>query len=417
MNYNNKIRQRVAGVIRYSCALLFVLFSFCFLIFLDGDLLAMAQHVYSSGVTHYSIFIGAVIITLSLQLLQWVLSKVVRFPDLFYALSYFPSFLALVMVTHMDQQSLETADFSMWKWLAPLLLCLYAVIVITVKRLDSRSSVRFREFSALLWPNYLLLMLMMLFAGSMHSAADVYMYELKTERLILQGDYADACRVGQKATVTSRRLNNLRAYALSKQGLLADGLFLYPQPYGADGLLCLSDTDSLCYRFDARDICFSLGGQCGRSVVSLDHFLRLLMNRQQEVADSIANVDSLLLSTYSDSLLDVRQRRIDQLEVYRERTRQYYLCKLLLDKNLDAFCLQLEQTYRLDTLDEQLPDTLPRSYREALALACPERSDSLTLRQLDDYRSMKDSLTNMKIRKNLTRRHFGNTYWWYYDYE
>lgn len=417
MNYNNNHQYNVAGVIRYSCALLFILFTFFLLFFLDGDLLAIAQHVFSHGVTHYSIFIGALVITLSLQLLQWVMSKIVRFPDFAFALSYVPSFLALTMLTHLDETAIQMHDFSVWWWLAPLVLVIFFLLVVFVKRMEELRVHSFRDISSVLWPNYLILMCLSLFTGMMHQASDVYMYELKAERLILQGDFEEASQVGRLSTETSIHLNNLRAYALSKRGLLAEHLFDYPQPYGSDGLLCLSNTDSMHYRFDANDICFSLGGRCGQSVISLDHYLCLLMTRQQFVADSLANVDSTYLASLGDSLRVVRQQRIDVLQRQRERVRQYFLCKLLLDKDLDRFAQQLELCYRLDSVGDVVPDSLPRAYREALALVQPLRSDTLTLRLLGSYQAMKDSLPDRLIRRNLTRRKFGDTYWWYYDFQ
>ena len=49
--------------IRVVSAIVFILFSWCWLYFFQNDLLAMAQHVLSHGLTHYNRFIGATGIT------------------------------------------------------------------------------------------------------------------------------------------------------------------------------------------------------------------------------------------------------------------------------------------------------------------------------------------------------------------
>ena len=68
----NSNRQKTAGPIRYSCGILFILFSFCYLFCLQGEILAEAQFVYSKGVTSYNILIGAIVISVVLQIIQWV---------------------------------------------------------------------------------------------------------------------------------------------------------------------------------------------------------------------------------------------------------------------------------------------------------------------------------------------------------
>ena len=70
MSYYSIPEQKTAGIIRYSCGILFMLFSFCYLFFLEGEILAEAQFVFSKGVTSYDIMTGAILITLVLQLVQ-----------------------------------------------------------------------------------------------------------------------------------------------------------------------------------------------------------------------------------------------------------------------------------------------------------------------------------------------------------
>ena len=417
MNYNHPRRRKTAGVIRYSCGILFCLFSFVYLYFMQGDLLAQAQFVFSKGVTHYSFFIGAVVITAVLQILQWIVALVIKLPCRWHALTYYPSFLALTMMTDFNEEIINNFHWGKWLWLCPLLLIVFAVLV----RLATVSEEVIPDeypntLSAKLWTNYLLMFIMVVFSGGCHRVPDTYLYELKAERLILEGRYADAAQVGIKSLSTSERLDNLRCYALSKEGLLAENLFDYPQPYGAKGLLNVNDIDTLHHRFDAQNICFSLGAFKGKNVKSLKRFLALVEPLLQHRADSMAEVDSFTLAS-SDSLRELHIRRVERNNLQRRRAADYHLCSLLLSKDMKHFEQLLPAYYPQSEVDSTYFAALPRAYREAMTMLKPQLADSVTLASYREYEQLMDSLSDNKIiQTNISRRHFGNTYWWYYDH-
>lgn len=68
-------------------------------------------------------------------------------------------------------------------------------------------------------------------------------------------------------------------------------------------------------------------------------------------------------------------------------------------------------------------DTLPRYYREAVVLYHAQRndsvsvSDSLMLKRFDAYRQLQRQAASPLEERNRMRREFGDTYWWYYDYQ
>jgi hypothetical protein len=81
-------------------------------------------------------------------------------------------------------------------------------------------------------------------------------------------------------------------------------------------------------------------------------------------------------------------------------------------------------------LPQFYPDTastaqqLPRAYREAIlyinknkARKMPYSIDSETAARYDEYQRMKADIADDLERTNLTRRAFGNTFWWYYEYQ
>lgn len=370
--------QKTAGFIRYSCALLFMLFSFCYLFFLQGEILAEAQFVYSKGVTSYDILIGAIIITVILQIVQWIVSMLSRLPSRAHALSYLPSMLLLAMLTDVNEEAIEHFSFGAWVWVTPCILVAYILLVIFVKKVDHDNSVDSRGIKSQIYPKFVILFLLILCVGAIPQTTDVYHYELKTERLILAKDYEGAAAVGKKSLRATARLTQLRMYALSKQDLLAENLFDYPQYYGSKGLLDIADTSSL-ERFTTQDICFHLGAFCGKSIQTADRYYRLMLG------DSICN----------------------------QHTADYYLCSLLLDKKLPEFLRQLPRYY--DLSDSIAYESLPRAYREAL-LQTGKKTDFDTDARFRDYNELKASLKDETERINKTHREFGNTYWWYYDY-
>lgn len=386
MNYNNNIAKQTMGIVRYSCGLLFMLFCFCYLYFLQGDLLAEAQFVSSHGLTTYSILIGSLTVTIVLQVLQWLVGHLLKFNGRYYSLSYFPSLQCLSMLTSLRQDAAGHFTFGVWLWLCPALLVAYLLLVIFLRKV--RYGEEQEETQSLLWQNYLILFVMILCCGATSQTREVYHYELKTERLIMAHSYDEAADVANTSLKTSRRLTELRMFALAQQGLLAENLFDYPQYDGADGLLSISDTDSV-YRYPALRICHKLGAIPDyKTIRTTRHYLRIL-NSKENLRTPV--------------------------------TQDYYLCYLLLQKDLKAFAKVLPQFY---------PDTvttaqqLPRAYREAIlyinknkARKMPYSIDSETAARYDEYQRMKADIADDLERTNLTRRAFGNTFWWYYEYQ
>ena len=398
MNYNRPSQQKTAGLIRYSCGILFMLFSFCYIFFMQGELLAEAQYVYSNGVTTYNLFIGAVIITAVLQAVQWLVAILSRLPSRWHALSYLPSLLLMAILTSADRETIQHFSFGVWVWLLPLSLVAYCAVVIMVKKLNDACHNEATDIKSQIYPNFITLFFLILCTGAIPQSSDVYHYELKTERLILEQDYESALTVGERSLRTTPRLTQLRMFALSKQGLLAEHLFEYPQYYGSQGLLDVADT-STTYRFNPRLICQHLGAVPGSTVHSANRYYQLVL------ADSLWN----------------------------QHTADYYLCSLLLDRKLSSFSRELPRYYNLSDTVPHAYDQLPKAYREALLLAGERKaamegvlvmnadtlaqfSDQLLVAEFCAYNELQTELKDVNGRVNKLHRKFGNTYWWYYEY-
>ena len=66
----NRVKYSQDTLKRVLCTFVFTLFSFFFLYFYQADLMTIIQHVLSEGQTHYNHFVGAVLITIVLLLIQ-----------------------------------------------------------------------------------------------------------------------------------------------------------------------------------------------------------------------------------------------------------------------------------------------------------------------------------------------------------
>ncbi len=195
------------------------------------------------------------------------------------------------------------------------------------------------------------------------------------------GEYDKVLRVGEKSLEASRTLTAYRAVALSHLGKMGDKLFAYPQYYRSDGLFF--ETDSLhTLRYTNDSIYYLLGA------------------RPYEGEDRM-----------------VFLRNICYKGTGKYTSLDYYLSALLLEKKLDSFAQAVPDFY--------LPeDTLPRYYREALTLYHVQRNDtvslradSLTLDRFKAYQTLQQKEGSPLEERNRMRREFGDTYWWYYDYQ
>jgi len=353
--------------------------------------LAEAQYVYSGGQTSYSRFIGAIVITLLLLALQYGVARLSRLSGRWYAFTFFPSFLILAFITSLNRQVIESFSLGQWVWALPLLIIVFIISITKLRHKMVGKSIDSGDysFSRYLWPNFLEMFIMMVLCGANSSSGDVYLYELKAERLLLEGNYVEASKVGEYSQAVSPRLNELRMYALARQGQLGEKLFDYPQPYGNESLMQMDDTVSRLHRFTCKDIQKEFGAWANVSVKTLDSYLDLLKKNS---------------STRNNPLLA-----------------DYVLCSQLLQRNLRGFIRSVRQYYDLSSPQYVLH--LPKSYREALLLqarnigrdSLHSFADTLMLANYHRYRGVLESDTADIVKKNILRRDFGHTFWWYMD--
>lgn len=365
---------------RVVCAVAYCLFTFSYLFFYQTDSLAVSQHVLSDGATHYNRYVGAVVITVVLLLLQMVVAALTRLSGSRHALTYFPSMLILAIVTSPVFNLDGSNGLDVWIWLAPLLLILWLLAVFMARSIPyGRPSGKGLSARAL-WVNVLTLCAMFVFVGATGNSNDVYHYRTQAESCLLHHDIDGALAAGAKSQHTDSNLTMLRAYALAQKGTLAEELFTYPVSGKGQDLVPMP-TGTYCLMYPTDSIYRFLGARPATGLTTEAYLRALLISKKAT-----------------------------------ETVRDYILCACLIDRDLDRFAQLLPKFYDIN-------GHLPRHYREALTLYTHLRSnpsvtyhDDVTATDFKDLQALEKQYANWQERKLAVFDHYSGTYWWYYEY-
>ena len=381
MNGMGKMANKKNGTVttRVVCTVCFLLFSFLWLYMFQADVLAVAQHTLSHGVTHYDRTIGAVLITVCLSLLQQGVYAVTRLSRRTHALTYLPSFLFLAFLSGFSAGS--TSSAVAWSLLIPVVLALWGAGVWLARQLlpfEKDGKLPTGLFSRRVWLNLSQMAAMMLAVAALGNTNAVYHFKAHAETALARGDADEALRVGRRSLETDSRLTMLRAYALSRKGIMGERLFCYPVTGKGDDLLPASGRLML---LPADSIWKHLGGR---------PIYRLTARQYYQALEK----DSLATAAVAD----------------------YVLCGLLIDRDLDAFAETLPRYY-------DLSEQLPKHYREALTLYRHLRStpyiiyeDPVMEEDWEDMQLLEKQYAKTRERQLNMLEHYGNSYWYYYYY-
>ena len=382
MSYNHSIKNDGTVTIRVICAVVFVAFSFLWLCFFQADTLSVAQHALSHGQTDYHPWVGAVVITSVLLLLQLGVYRITRLLKYSHAFTYFPSMLLLAVLTSVSTDIDRRFSFGPWLWLFPLLLVAWGGCVWlfrTVQDYEPTASSGF--FSRRVWVNVLTLVLMMWGVALAGNTNAVFHFRTHAETALMGRDFDEALRVGKRSLETDGSLMMVRMYALSREGQLADRLFEYPLVASSDAMLPTADGQVRMMIYPTDSLYRHLGAIPRRPMQPMEYLTTILRTRQAKPA------------------------AVD-----------YLLCGYLLDKNLDDFARQIGSYYAIN-------DSLPRHYREALVLYTHLRSrpyivyhDPILDVDFEDFRKLEALYPDFNERKNNVMDHYANSYWYYYGY-
>ncbi len=395
MNYNHPLINGSTVTIRVMCAIVFLLFSFCWLFF-QADQLAMTQHVLSGGLTQYDPVMGTLIITGLLMVLQLCINHFLRLKKRSHALTYVPSMMLLALVSEVSQQ-IESGDgVSPWTWVLPLLVLLVWGAVVWVARLaqEVESDRNFTLFSRPMWINALMMAVQIICVAWIGNTNAVYHYRMQTETLLVDGKYQKALEVGKESLESDANLLMLRMYALARENALGEKLFEYPITANVEQMLPTSGRTRMYYCPEDSLYKF-LGGRPAEAMTPM-HFLDLLERR--------------------DTTLNTRTPAPPRPRTSVSPVIDYKLCGLLIDRQIDRFAREIGKYYPLD-------DHLPKHYREALVLYTHSRSNPVVVYHHDvtdeDWRNLQElesRFPNATERQGRVEDQYHGTYWYYYKY-
>lgn len=371
-NYKNN-NGRIA--VNAVCAIVSLLFTFCYLLFFQSDMLVATQHILSKGQTVYSPFLGAVILSLLFMLVQIAVCLVIRKSRLIYAMSYFPSFLLLGVLTSFNLGCASSYD-THWLWTIPLALLGWYVVLMFVDVIFTYFNLQrnaMRQTKSL-WLNLLIITLFICTSSLIGNGNDVMHYRLRMESLMQQRRFAEAAVVGQESKAVDSSLSMLRLYALSRTGDIGGSLFTLP----------LSASDSDLYPFGDKQPMF----------YPADSIFRHLGAIPKAQYKHCCYLNQLILDgKASDAVFD------------------YQLAGYLLNRDLESFCGSYHPGFTC-------PDSLPVHYREALVLASSKYlchySDSVMEDRYRRFAALNDSVYSDRFYRRNALKEFNNTYWSYY---
>ena len=353
--------------LKVTCAVVFIVFTFCWLYAFQADMMAVLQHRLSEGQTTYNRTVGAVVITALLWVLQLLLAMVLRLHRSFYALTFVPSMLALA--------DMSAGRLSLWIYLPVLAVWGFACSVGHRIRAFEDKKAPTGLCSRSMWVNLLQMALLMLGVAWLSNTNAVEHFKAHAEVSLLHGQTDEALRVGNRSLETDESLTMLRAFALAQQQELPERLFEYPiAGNGNDLLPDMKDSRSHLLMLSADSLWTTLGGRPATPMTTR-RFLDLLAQR------------------------DTLPRRI---------VGDYRLCVDLVDRRLDDFARLLPIYY-----NKVSADSLPRYYREALflhgQLQGAATADSIMQQQWADYQERSATMTPVEA-----YHEYGKSYWYYY---
>lgn len=382
MNYNRKNRSNSIVGIHLMCAIVLIVFSFCWLYFFQSDVLMMAQHILSDGLTHYNPLVGAVIMTTVALLLQLLVYSIVRLRKRTHALTYLPSMLLLALLssTRIQGDSEITSSVSWW---VPVLILIVWVLVVLVARLaqEVENDDDFRLFSRPMWINMLTMAIMIMCVAWMGNTNAVFHYRMAAERNLLEGDAEDALKAGRKSLESDESLLMLRMYALAREGELGERLFHYPVT-GTSAHILPTDSTSLFLMYPVDSLYKYIGARPAERMAPM-RYLQLVQKRSSEPDKTVGD---------------------------------YMLCGYLIDRQIDQFARNIGKYY-------QINDSLPKHYKEALTLyshlrgtTVVEYKNAVMDEDFENLLELEKKYALLSERKGKVEEQYHDTYWYYYRY-
>lgn len=302
---------------------------------------------------------------------------------------------------------------------------------------------------------------------AMANSNDHFMDEMAIDHFIQKRKFNHALQIGKDAAHPTREMTVLRNFALELSGRAGEQMFEYAQDYKTDGLFFDYDKDGIMYP-SGPSIYLNLGARHLAAEWADNDYLRYPdCYRALKNYSLIATVNGHLNVTHQTAKLlkktwfhgdlshkfkrftsnnsliskdpilgNIKKRLSDKYypfptkgkydqfvcDFYRENPENrvaydYYLLSALLNKNLDKFA------WGVKLYNNYYKNSLPKHYAEAVSLCKYLKNDSLlvvnpaTQQKFEAFLKLKKEQKDPATEKNLMRKSYGDTYWWYYMYK
>lgn len=354
-----------------------------------------------------------------------------------------------------------------WASILPHILLAFFFLIIAIKQRISLFQNRINSYSRWTYTNLIVLSIFCAITASLANSYDDFRYEMAIDNSIQNKDFDRALRVGKGSIHPTREMSVLRNFALVLAGKSGEKMFEYTQDWGTDGLFFDYNKGEAGHPDGAYIYSYLGANNMAKEWVDNNHnnkeySFRMLnnfvlvaaVNGNWQVANKVSSAlhqtlfhddlankyDALAQDTSlvnQDPILsDIRKRVsskkyeipnkgtytafIDLFYAENPDNRvafDYYMMSALLEKRIHKFVLGLNQYHHFY---KDAP--LPKHYAEALALYKYIHKknqivvDQKTQKVFDEYLKLKADQKDPLTEKNLMRRSYGETYWWYYWY-
>ena len=405
-------------LIRAACSLLFCLFTFYYIYSYQCDLIAYAQMVLSDGKTHFDRTVGALLITVALYVVHLFVYGMVRPHDRYIALTYFPSWLILTVLTDIPNDIANHFSFGAWLWVVPLLLIFFVAVVVFLRQWSARWQSSATSLFHDGWINLATMAAMFFLMGWVSNNDELFHRQLRMERKVIDGNYEAALKEDLRTTKADPAITQLAAFVLSQQQGLGEHFFEYPISLSQNGnnphspnTPAQADIQSATQTtFASVDLqsatparLFFIPNQLIRTVQQSEwckddyELTQLLLERR------LIDFAKKIKKCYGDSVMPKHYR--EALAIFR----QSIDAKILEQQEEEALKVEMEKAKK-----ER------RGKRSSKKDAKKEKTihplDSIMSEYYRTYQLLLENSSDKRVVYNLSRKYFSNTYWHYYHF-
>lgn len=397
MKYHYKSTQYKASIISITCFVLFVAYSAYMYIVHQPGIVVLTYYIESgmesSSLSTSTAWISAALGTFLCSIPAIVLLSWLHFPLRLKALAFIPSYIILGLATGISPESIVSMENEIPIY-SSIALLLLSVISIYISRFLHEDRGEHAPLPNYLGTNLFISCIGMLFCIMLTNTDRQLHVQLNMANRIYLGDYSAVDEFNKGETTSNNSITSMQVLSLSKQGRLADDLFSLPQLKGSCSLLPDTVPSSFVYNVPTLVYKHLRAVPVGAHTSATSFLEKAVVRRLSALADTtVSRKDSV----DAQPLID------------------YYLCALLLDKNLKRFSEELPKLYN--------PlESLPNHYKEALTLCSimenptePFMPDTAMNSNYIKFQELRNKYPdNVHAQRKLCTHAFPSSYWNYY---